>query len=120
LLNPPSAGSDGYVSLDMQVEVVEAHNHSFVLDNRHGIPHTRYIRIEYKHVGTNGIDDDRYKNWGIGQRLAVQGPALRDTDRWGFTELHPIEAGQVTVLRENQTGRTLPVLLVFRRLFSHF
>jgi hypothetical protein len=33
--------------------------------------------VEYKHG-----EDLRYRDWHVGQRFKVDGPALRDTDRW--------------------------------------
>jgi hypothetical protein len=116
LRNPPSPGTDGYVSLDLELERVEARNYGFVLDGAHGLLHKRYIRIEYKHLNPSGVDDERYKSWQIGQRFAVEGPACRDTDRWEFSELHPILANQVVPLRPDESGATPSIVLFFRRL----
>ena len=118
LRNRPSPGTDGYVSLDLELERVEARNYGFVLDNVHGILHRRYIRIEYKHLNPNGVDDERYKNWHTGQRFAVEGPACRDTDRLEFSELHPTQANQVVPLRPEESGATPSMVLFFRRLTS--
>ena len=81
LRHPPSAGSDGYVSLDLEAREVRANGKFFNVTN--GLM-PRYIRIEYIH-GT----DTRFTSWSEGVRLRVSGEVEWDTDQYGFLELHP-------------------------------
>ena len=61
LRHPPSPGTDGFVSLDLQVMQVEASGRVFDLKDAE-LP--RFLRIEY----LNGTDM-RYHNWGIGTTM---------------------------------------------------
>lgn len=120
LRNPPSPGDDGYVSLDLEVETVEANNLAFVLDDHSGIGHQRFIRIEYKNRDSKGVVDTRYRNWPVGTRFAIDAPVAWDTDRQGFFELHPDSASQVVTLARGDSGRTSTVVLWWRRVTSSF
>lgn len=96
LQNPPSPGSDGYVSLDLKVESLRANGREFTLDGNHGIQHDRYIRIEYLH-NVNGVEiDPRFLTWHVGDRFVVSGPVKWDTDRFGFYEIHPAAAAAIS------------------------
>src|SRR5205823_14884502 len=81
LRHPPSPGSDGFVSLDLQIGTVQAQGRVFDL---RGWELPRYIRIEYLSRG-----DYRYRTWNLGTRMQVSGPVEWDTDQYGFFELHP-------------------------------
>lgn len=81
------------VPLSDSTTVVEALGTVFQLDGQSQIAHQRFIRIEYKHG-----DDERYKDWKLDQRFEVEGKVAWDTDRQGFTELHPEAKSQVTFL----------------------
>jgi hypothetical protein len=116
LRNPPSAGDDGFVSLDLELERIEVNNLAFVLDEHSGIAHKRFIRVEYKNRDGNGNVDTRYKGWSPGTRFAIQGPVAWDTDRDGFYELHPDNPGEVSTLAPNDSGATSTVVLWWRRL----
>ena len=118
LRHEPSAGGDDYVSLDLEVERVEARGYAFILDENHGIAHKRYIRIEEKRRGNNGVEDTRYKGWKIGDRFAVDGPAFWDTDRYGFFEIHPVDPSHVVVLKPGDGGSSSGVSLWWDRIFS--
>jgi hypothetical protein len=98
LRHAPSAGADGFVSLDLELENVKLSGRTWLLDDQHEIRHRRYIRVEYLHRGRNGSDDVRYQQWSVGTRFKIEGPVERDTDRATFYELHPTKAGQVRVV----------------------
>ncbi len=83
----PSPGTDGFVSLDLQVMQVEAGERVFALQHAE-LP--RFLRIEYLNR-----TDMRYHNWGIDTMLRVAGPVEWDTDQYGFYELHPTREAQV-------------------------
>jgi hypothetical protein len=116
LRNPPSAGDDGYVSLDLELERAEVGNYAFVLDGNGGVGHKRFIRVEYKNRASNGSVDARYKSWQVGTRLAIEGPVAWDTDRQGFFELHPDSQSQISPLAANDSGATPNLVLWWRRL----
>jgi hypothetical protein len=118
LRNSPSPGDDGFVSLDLELEIVEANHRSYVLDDRHGVGHKRYLRVEYKNRYSSGYVDDRYKGWTIGTTLVVEAPVAWDTDRNGFFELHPDNPTQVAQLLQNDSGATSSMVLWWRR-FTH-
>jgi hypothetical protein len=104
LIHPPSCGSDGYVSLDLDVANVTTGRKWMGLAadtaavNTDKVPHPRFIRIEYLRVDSHGTMDDRYVGWHVGQRFQVSGPVLWDTDKSGFFELHPVGAKAVRPL----------------------
>ena len=103
LRHRPSAGSDGFVSLDLEVEKIEVPRSflpdiAFVLDGQHGVRHRRFIRIEYAHRDRSGRDDTRYLRWSVGQRFRIRGPVEWDTDAYGFFELHPTAPKDLTEL----------------------
>jgi hypothetical protein len=116
LENRPSAGDDGFVSLDLGLQVVEVGGQAFVLDGHSGIGHKRFIRVEYKNRDSKGNVDSRYKNWSVGARLVVEAPVAWDTDRHGFYELHPENATQVSILRPGESGETSGIVLWWKRL----
>ena len=104
LIHPPSCGSDGYVSLDLDISTVTTGRKwlglvaNTVNVNTDNIPHPRYIRIEYLRVDTDGTIDDRYVGWHVGQSFRVSGPVMWDTDKSGFFELHPVDAKTIQAL----------------------
>lgn len=116
LRNPPSAGDDGFVSLDLELERIEVNSLAFILDEHSGIGHKRFIRVEYKNRDGKGNVDARYKGWSPGTRFAIQGPVAWDTDRDGFYELHPDNSAQVSTLATNDSGATSTAVLWWRRL----
>lgn len=118
LRHSPSAGGDDYVSLDLELERVETRGHAFILDGNHGIAHKRYIRVEEKRRGENGVEDTRYKGWKIGDRFAVEGPAFRDTDRNTFFEVHPVDPSHVIPLKPGDDGASSTVGLWWDRIVS--
>jgi hypothetical protein len=96
LINPPSPGTDGYVSLDLELEEIGVYDTSgklteYPVKTAAGVPHSRYIRVEYFRIKPGESDDDRYKseNWKVGERFYAEGRILWDTDRSGFYEVHP-------------------------------
>ena len=89
----PSPGTDGFVSLDLKLSRVIMNGIETTIDSPTGIPHARYIRIEYLHGG-----DTRYQGWTVGTKFRVTGPVKWDTDRDGFYELHPTRADEITVM----------------------
>jgi hypothetical protein len=101
LIHPPSCGSDGYVSLDLDVQTVTVDKALLgsaddpVKVNTESFPHPRFIRIEYLRVDDHGNLDERYVDWHVGEVFQVSGPVMWDTDKSGFFELHPIGAGAV-------------------------
>jgi hypothetical protein len=88
LVNKPSPGTDGYVSLDLEVESVQVNGQTFILDGRHGINNNRYIRVEHLRYQQDGSEDTRYNTWKVGNRFRVTGPVKRDMDRITFYEIH--------------------------------
>jgi hypothetical protein len=118
LQSPPSDSKDGFATLDLELERVEARGAMFVLDGAHGVRHKRYLRIEYKHRTSNGSDDSRFKSWHPGDRLAVSGQVLWDTDRNGFYEIHPDSSSQVKVLSPADDGASSTVGLWWDKLWS--
>jgi hypothetical protein len=101
LCHPPSPGTDRFVSLDLEVEEVEARGRVFKIERAA----TRFIRVEY----VNGADF-RYRSWSPGTRLMVEGPVLWDTDQYGFYELHPARASQVREASLTETLTSVPDL----------
>ena len=75
-----------------------ARDGSTAVHQQTGIPHHRYIRIEYAPRNGSGQDDTRYMNWKVGDKFDVSGPVLGDTDREGFFELHPTRAQDVSIV----------------------
>lgn len=105
LIHPPSVGTDGYVSLDLEVFKVTAGRRLFGLrantfDENSGASknHKHYVRIEYAHNDGKGHDDHRFEQWKVGDRFRVSGPVRWDTDKYGFFELHPTGPGQVSTI----------------------
>jgi hypothetical protein len=96
LINPPSPGSDGYVSLDLDVSQLSAGGQTVTFDPSGNLPH-RYLRVEYLHRDLNGHDDVAYQNWHVGDKLRAVGRVRWDTDKQGFYEVHPAY-GNVTRL----------------------
>jgi hypothetical protein len=93
---PPSAGTDGFVSLDLRVSSVtmgEVTTNVGDAGDAYAVPHKRYIRVEYVHG-----DDARYKGWTVGTRFRISGEVKWDTDREGFYEIHASKAADVVVL----------------------
>jgi hypothetical protein len=103
LIHPPSCGSDGYVSLDLEVSKVTVGRKflgllsNTVAVNTDGVPHPRFIRIEYLRVDRRGHSDERYADWKVGDKFQVSGPVEWDTDKSGFFELHPVGEKAVRV-----------------------
>jgi hypothetical protein len=89
----PSSGADGFVTLDLQLRAVILGSREVEIGSPTGIPHPRYIRVEY----VNG-DDMRHAGWRIGTRLRVTGPVRWDTDRDGFFEIHPTRGEDLVVV----------------------
>jgi hypothetical protein len=89
----PSSGTDGFVTLDLQLRTVILGDRAMEIGSPTGIPHPRYIRVEY----VNG-DDMRYFGWRAGTRLRVTGPVKWDTDRDGFFEIHPTRGEDLVVV----------------------
>jgi hypothetical protein len=89
----PSSGTDGFVTLDLQLRAVILEDRAMEIGSPTGIPRPRYIRVEY----VNG-DDMRYAGWRIGTRLRVTGPVKWDTDRDGFFEIHPTRSEDLVVV----------------------
>ena len=96
LYNPPSPGTDGYITLDLRLNSITIFNAAgtrtqYSVDNEGGVRHPRFIRVEYVRVKNGQPNDDRYKieKWSIGDRFYAEGRILWDTDRIGFYELHP-------------------------------
>lgn len=105
LIHEPSPGSDGFVSLDLEVTKVSAgrtwvfFKRRFDLADASYMHHKHFIRIEYSHNDGRGSDDHRYENWKVGDRFQIAGLVRWDTDRLGFLELHPIGRGNVNALK---------------------
>jgi hypothetical protein len=103
LIHPPSCGSDGYVSLDLEVSKVTVGRKflgllsNTVAVNTDDVPHPRFIRIEYLRVDRRGHSDERYADWKVGDKFQVSGPVEWDTDKSGFFELHPVGEKAVRV-----------------------
>jgi hypothetical protein len=91
LKRKPSFGTDGFASLDMELESAEVGGRRFALDGSAGIRHKRYIRIEYKHR-----DKPVPK---LGERVRVSGAVRWDTDKGGFYEIHPRGSNDLEVLK---------------------
>jgi hypothetical protein len=89
LKHEPSPGADGFVSLDLELVSAQGEGGEVILDTHHGVPHNRFIRVEYLHRSDSGQDDSRYQSWHVGDWFQVAGPVKRDTDRITFYEIHP-------------------------------
>lgn len=96
LIHQPSCGSDGYVSLDLEVSKVTVGRKfigllpNSIAVNTNDVPHPRFIRIEYLRIDRRGHADERYTRWRVGDKFEVSGPVEWDTDKSGFFELHPV------------------------------
>ena len=99
LKHAPSPGLDEFVSLDLQIESIKVNGKKYILDGNQSLRHLRFIRVEYHHRKNNGEDDERFKQWQVGQRFEVEGEILRDTDRATFYEIHPKKSGDIKQLR---------------------
>jgi hypothetical protein len=108
LQHNPSPGTDRFVSLDIEVEQVQASGQTFLLGGDHTAP--RYIRIEYV-KGT----DVRYADWHIGDRFRISGEVFWDTDQNGFYELHPTDPSQVQVVNQTETLTGTPDILAAQK-----
>ena len=98
LRNRPSPGTDGYVSLDLEIRKIVVNSVLYDLDaDDNKISHHRYIRIEYLHGA-----DQRFKNWAKGNLFEIEGHVRWDTDKNGFYELHPIKPEQVLFIAEKE------------------
>ena len=75
---PAAAGST-------KTEVLE-----YLLDNKHGIPGARYLRVEYAYH-SNPVPKDQ-------EHVRICGEVYRDTDYEGWFEIHPRDASDVAVL----------------------
>ena len=80
LIHPPSCGSDGYVSLNLEVSKVTV-GRKFLARYRtqsQSTPmmfrHPRFIRIEYLRVDRRGHSDERYADGKVGDKFQVSGP----------------------------------------------
>jgi len=62
----------------------------YVLDNKHGIPGARYLRVEYAFHG-NAVPRNQ-------DHVRICGEVYRDTDYESWFEIHPRDASDVTVL----------------------
>jgi hypothetical protein len=115
LINPPSPGTDGYVSLDLNLEGIKIYYSGgeikeYQVNAAAGVPHHRYIRVEYLRIKQGEPDDDRYKseNWKVGDRFYAEGKIQWDTDRGGFYEIHP-DRGEAFMHRvEHALPQTIP------------
>jgi hypothetical protein len=117
LRHDPSAGSDDYVSLDLEVERIEIRGKTYLFDDAHGIRHKRYIRIEYKRRNGKGEEDVRYKGWKQGDRFVATGPLRWDTDRNGYFEIHPDHPGALKILANGKSGASSAFSLWWNRTF---
>lgn len=95
LYNPPHLGTDGYVTLDLRLETVTTYSaagaKTVAVNVENGIPHRRFIRVEYVRISSGHSNDNRYKTekWIVGDRFYAEGRVLWDTDEMGFYEVHP-------------------------------
>ncbi len=96
LYSSPHTGTDGYVTLDLRLQTITIFSgngvkteHSVNAEN--GIPHRRFIRVEYLRKKPGQPDDNRYKTekWSVGDRFYAEGHIRWDTDEMGFYEIHP-------------------------------
>ena len=113
LRNRPSPGTDGYVSLDLELERVEAQ-----------------IMASYSIMCMAFCIDDTFESntntsiltaWTTSAiKIGILGnvslskvrPAATQ-DRWEFSELHPTQANQVVPLRPEESGATPSMVLFF-------
>ena len=96
LYKPPRSGTDGYVTLDLRLQTVTIFNangtkNEYAVNTEGGIPHRRYIRVEYKWRKKGQPNDRRYRTekWSVGDRFYAEGGIRWDTDWNGFYEIHP-------------------------------
>jgi hypothetical protein len=62
----------------------------YILDNKHGIPGARYLRVEYAYHG-NPVPKNQ-------EHVRICGEVYRDTDHESWFEIHPRDASDVTML----------------------
>jgi hypothetical protein len=98
LKRPPSVGTDNCVSLDLQVERLEAAGQSIELDGKRAVAHTRFVRIEYVYCGVGRTPDERFKTWQVGDRFEASGAVRFDTDGAGHLEIHPGGPAEIKVV----------------------
>ncbi len=93
----PAWSTDGLATIDLQLEGVRVGNDDFVLDGRHGVEQTRYLRIEAL--------DWIYLAHTIGdkQRVKICGDVVLDSDQEMWYEIHPRD--------ETDISRTAPTVL---------
>lgn len=90
VIRAPALSDDGLATIDLRLERIEVGDRRFVLDGQHGVPHVRFIRVEYRRR-RNPVPQS-------GQRVRICGEVKWDTDREGWHEIHPRGAEDVTVL----------------------
>ena len=111
LYRPPKSGTDGYVTLDLRIKTVtifhpDGTRTSYPVDTAGGIPHRRYIRVEYKWRRPGQPNDRRYRTekWSVGDVFYAEGVVRWDTDGCGFYEIHP-DYGEAFLHRLNLPAR---------------
>lgn len=83
LVASASSSNDGYTSMDLRVEKICTHGVCSDTNSGAGLPHDRYMRVEYKHAAPYAAPVE-------GARIQVTGRIQWDTDERGFYEIHPI------------------------------
>lgn len=96
LTHRPSAGWDGYVSLDLQVEKLDFDGHWYCTPA--GANQRRFLRVEHFRWTSEDVDN-RFADWTVGDQFLVFGPVKWDTDRGGFYEIHPEHPEDVLRIR---------------------
>jgi hypothetical protein len=91
--------TDAFVTIDLDLESVQVGQKTFHLDGKHGIPHQRFLRIEYRapaEAVLGGLGGGALR---IGQRVQISGAVKWDTDEEGHWEIHPHGPKDVKVLK---------------------
>lgn len=87
--------TDFFRTIDLELETIDVGGQVFTLDGVHGIPHQRYIRVEWLHPWIIPIP---LPDLNRGGRIGVTGVVTWDTDQEGWFEIHPRNDNDVTVL----------------------
>lgn len=101
LIHDANVGTDGFVSLDIQLSSVMINDIAYLLNGRRPyINNARFIRVEYLRVKTSGEVDNSFNNLKGGQKVWVRGYIKRDLDRHSFFEIHADQNIQIVIMND--------------------
>ncbi len=82
--------TDGLATIDLAVEKVALGGKTILMNEKNGVEHPRFLRVEYEHK-KNPVPKQ-------GQRVEIGGNVVWDTDSEWHYEIHPRGASDVKIL----------------------